>query len=318
LSLYEDIEYVWDTNEDFIISKISRWVTDIEGNKAKIKNARRKFHAWKPIRVYTSTTEVKKRVGSVNFSLRYYGQEIANLIVKNEMDVLFDISAKHTNNNIRDFKIKSPKGRFAWDGEEGKKLRAAFKYFHNKMGGIKRPVAKECEVESRLIEELEKRSRKKFKGIQPIMIGGCPLQIPTPISGNSGKPILTDGNIDILARRRCSDNRVRLSVWELKRPKAFAHAVDQAYIYAITLLFMLRSECGQKWYKLFGFNKKIPKHLEIEAAVVITKDQKKKFDKRIGELKRINPFKVRRDKIKFAVAYYNKDTFMIEEFDEVL
>jgi hypothetical protein len=58
------------------------------------------------------------------------------------------------------------------------------------------------------------------------MLGGFPFQFPLPISGNTGVPKLTDGNIDILARRG-SGKGTKISVWELKRPNTTAHAISQ-------------------------------------------------------------------------------------------
>ncbi len=52
------------------------------------------------------------------------------------------------------------------------------------------------------------------------------LQIPVPISGNIGSLKARDGYIDILVRRKAKDNKVRLSVRELKRLGEYEHAAS--------------------------------------------------------------------------------------------
>ncbi len=171
---------------------------------------------------------------------------------------------------------------------------------------------------------MEKKSKSKFggafSGIQPVTIESFPFQMPLPISASSGKPVYSDGKIDILARRRCGDGKVRLSVWELKKPQTFSKALDQVYIYSVVLLQLLRSSSGNRWYKIFGFNRPLPAKLEIEAVVVITPEpkQKEKLHNQLPKFIANNPMQIDNDLIKLSAAYYNEETYFVESFEENL
>ena len=126
--------------------------------------------------------------------------------------------------------------------------------------------------------ESGKKNESVWKGdeIQPVKVADCPLQMPLPISASKGNPEPKTGHIDILARHRSGKGkRVKLSVWELKSPKAKNNPVNQAYIYALTLRYILRSRHGDDWYKLCGFKSNVPSELDIEAVVAVTEDQEK-------------------------------------------
>ena len=67
---------------------------------------------------------------------------------------------------------------------------------------------------------------------------------------------------------------------ELKRPGQFQHALDQVYVYTVTLALMLRGNGGIDWYRVFGFTAPLPKQLELEAVVAVTPDQRSKLNAR--------------------------------------
>ena len=134
--------------------------------------------------------------------------------------------------------------------------------------------------------------------------------MPVPISGNTGAPIRKKGNIDIVARRRVG-NRTRLSIWELKRPGITANAIEQAYIYGVTVLKMLREkEYGHVWYKeIFGFNGKMPDRLTIECVVAVSlEDQKKEeYLKKLQRFVTNTPLGVEGDTIEIYLANYTEE-----------
>jgi hypothetical protein len=161
--------------------------------------------------------------------------------------------------------------------------------------------SEEHRIESKFIEEMLK-GRGKFGRpdleIQPVTLGDCPLQFPVPFSEVKGRPVAKTGHIDILAHRK-----TRLSVWELKRPGAYKQAASQAYIYAVQLLRILRSDNGKEWYRVFGFNGAVPPSLEIEAVVAITPDQKKRFD---SEKEKFGKNEINGDVVKLYAVYYEE------------
>jgi hypothetical protein len=104
--------------------------------------------------------------------------------------------------------------------------------------------------------------------------------MPTPISASNHKAPLKyskskGGGIDILARTGRGPHAT-LTVIEVKDentdkepPEA---ALKQAIQYAVFIRELLRSDCGEAWYKIFGFTGGIPKNLKIRVACAMPDD----------------------------------------------
>jgi hypothetical protein len=160
--------------------------------------------------------------------------------------------------------------------------------------------------------------------IQPVLLYGLlPFQVPVPFSAVTGTPKYSKmgGHIDILARRKRADNRVRLSVWELKRPGSIEHAVFQSYIYAVTLRYMLRSSSGDDWFQLFGFSKKVPPSLHIESVVAVSESMEKTYRRQVKMLQDHNEMSIDQDghidRFILSVAFYEEATLQIKRFEVV-
>ena len=308
---HNDTDMLWLRHERLLEERIQGWILDITDNMPNIIPARRCFHQLEPLRVYLNVTNLKKK-GTAFFSLRFMGQEVAEICV-NKKNVHLQINKKHVRNNDKWFKFtKIKEGSYLWTGIEAKTLRAHFTQI-GKQSKLIQTGTPEHEVETSIIKEMsQKRGKDKFAGkfssIQPVKLAGCPFQMPTPISGSSGVPVISSGHIDILARRRVG-NKVRLSVWELKKPGITGPAVDkaikQAIIYASSLIKILRSSCGKDWYNLFGFSKGIPEKLDVDAIVAISKNEKRKFDEQIIKYREKLPLSIGNDNISLFVSYYN-------------
>lgn len=306
----DKIKIIWDHNKEDFEKKTRTWLTQIMKNKKSIQDNRAKFHQWDPLRIYLSVTDAR----SGQFSVRFLGQEVAKLRIENNKAFLV-IENKHERTNKPYFKCDELKelkaGTYLWTGTEAKIFRANFKSAKEKNT---KPYSPEHRVESDFIKEMLKEDRNKFggnlKNIQPVTIEGMPFQMPLPISASKGVPIARGhGHIDILARRGLG-RQVRISVWELKEPNGkIDHVVEQVYIYAVALLYMLRSDSGQCWYELFGFNGKIPAKLDIEAVVAISEKKRenciKKFQKFID--KNSSYMNVNGDTIKLFMGLYDLD-----------
>ncbi|MCK5306900.1 MAG: hypothetical protein KAJ66_07195 [Candidatus Omnitrophica bacterium] len=243
------------------------------------------------------------------FSLRFFGQEIAHLIVKNK-EVFLQLKG-HCVKNKQWFELSLADGVYSWRGQEAQFLRKHFKNLAFSMKGMPKVKSPEHRIESKFLVEMC-RGAGKFGldslRIQPVLIANkFPLQMPLPISANTGFPKAGNGYIDILARHRLKNNKTRLSVWELKKPDAYQHAASQAYIYSVVLLKMLRhSRRASEWFKLFGFKSRIPASLEIEAVVAISRSREERFKREISFLKESSPLKIGKDFIKLAGAYYRE------------
>ncbi len=305
-NIVSEVENLWNDKKDEIKKKLDGWLNACKKGKDKIRKAKKQFHQWHPLRVYVSVGKAKSNTAV--FSLRFFGQEVAELVVEANNEVKLRLSKNHREKNHEYFKSLTLKqDEYSWNGEEAKMFRKFFKDLAANSGEKPETRSDEHRIESKFIEEMLK-GRGKFGRpdleIQPVTLGGCPLQFPVPFSANTGRPVAKTGHIDILARRKGKDNKVRLSVWELKKPKAYGKAAAQAYIYALQLLYILRSERENEWYKLFGFNRSVPKSLEIEAVVAITGDQRKRFD---SEKEKFWKNEINGDIIKLYAVYYRED-----------
>ncbi len=299
MNLFDQVSKIWDKP-----TKLDTWLESLEKSKEPLALLKKQFHQWGNLRVYTSTTKAKAHV----FSLRFFGQEVAQLFCKESI-----IKIKLCRNNVHNkelFEGLELKGEeYVWNSKEGKKFRSFFKNSAKESyykPGIK---SEEHRIESKFIVEMLRRTQKfGIAGlkIKPVTISGIPLQIPVPISASGIEPKVGNGYIDILARHKGKDNKDRLCVWELKRTETYGHPVSQVYIYAATLLKILRySKNASRWYKLFGFNRKLPKSIEIEAVVAVSPSKRNDFEEELNKLKKNNvPFKIDNDCIHIYSAYY--------------
>ena len=312
------IKDMWESNKAEFERSLSDWLRRLEVGEKLMSQTRRQFHQWEPLRVYISVTQAKSNL----FSLRFFGQKVAELFVKDK-NVALRLSKQHNKNNVKWFGCTLSSGDYDWSGQEAKEFRAYFKRLAVSSKGKPEVRIVEHRVESKFIQEMLKPSGKfGLSGlkIQPVLIPGsretgkgCPLQFPVPISANTGQPKKSKGNIDILARHLGRNNKTRLSVWELKRPNTYAHAASQACIYAFTLRHILRhTKKGPEWYKLLGYRSSIPKRLEIEAVVAVTSDQKKKFIHEETELKKSTSLQIGGDSIELYSAYYREEAQSIK------
>ena len=125
-------------------------------------------------------------------------------------------------------------------------------------------------------------------------------------------PKPSKGNIDILARRGTGKG-TKISIWELKKPVTTANAIEQVYIYAVTLIKMLRSQhngSGKTWYQdIIGFKSDVPEQLIIEGVVAVSLDarERDKFNLKLQKFKSENSLAVGNNNvINLYVAYYQE------------
>lgn len=325
MGLYEDVDDLWTQNQPAIDNMMKGWIE--QARKERAIADRKTFHQWEPLRIYTSFT----RMRSGEFSVRFHGQEVATIkVLKNDNPYLY-VDEKTNAANREYFKNGynfpfNPDG-YPWTGKDAKEFRMFFKQLKLDTFKVKTP---EHEVETNIIKEMSRKTSKKFGGnligIQPVVLGGMPCQFPLPISGSSGYPKFSRGNIDILARRRGNDGKVRLSIWELKKPGTLAHVEKQVYIYSLVLQRMLRSSCGADWYKTFRFSRALPKSLEFESVIVVSPKSKKQellLEQRIRELKHNERMTIEsdgsdfRDTIGLHVLYYDGKTHEIGQLKKI-
>jgi len=319
-NIKSEIDQLWRKNDDGknLETNCKNWASIIIDGIDDLEVARKSFYQPEPLRAYTCIADLKKAI----FSLRFKGQTVGYL--KNDrfgvLKLHIDSKLKKANSDYFGYKIDSDESSWNWRNDVvAKEFRAYFKDKYKISDGISflprgsTKTASEHNVESLILKEMQRTDSGKFGGtclyIQPVMVAGCPLQCPLPISSSKGKIRPNKGNIDILARTK---NR-NLSVWELKKPmedlKSLAHI--QVFAYAYTLLKMLRSESGSAWYKIFGFNSdNVPSSLTIEAVPVFSVANEEKKRQIANDLKNFiaanaSALQCGQDKIQFRLAFYD-------------
>lgn len=318
MNLYEQTKALWDEKA---AARADQLAHAIRAAEPEVRKAACQFHEWKPLRFYLSVSEASgsgtRRSPTPIFSVRFSGQNVAKLTVA--PTPMLRVGPKHESRTRRDFGLSTPawKGGRDWKSPEAREFRAKFKRLAET--GHVVGHSEEHAVESRIIEEMEDGERKtKFSGtfanVRPVSLAGFPFQCVLPISACKGVPKVTDGHIDILTRRGHGKG-VRLGVWELKRPGKVDVdcALKQAYIYAVTLALMLRDKNGPDWYRIFGFKGPLPRRLELESVVAVSRDVRPKVERAAQKFLEANSFDLDDNvHIKPFAAYYDPETLEID------
>ena len=297
---YEEIERQW--RKGNCEARTNVWAEALEASLETVREHRDSFHEWDPLKVYISYSMATQR--TLSFSLRYLGQEVGQIRPsRNGLRLVISKCQQQTNQDSFGLDPREW-SNMDWRSEEARAFREYFKNPRTKL-----PRSEEHWIESRFITEMRKdRAVEKFqgtlKGIQPVLLESIPFQCPVPLGASGGKPKISPrANIDILARRAGR----RLSIWELKKRGTFAHALDQVYIYAVSVAKMLRSGKGATWYTLFNYQGAVPEFLELDAVVAITSDQQGALERSLRRFESPLDLKTERAHINLVAAYYHWD-----------
>lgn len=305
-------------NYDMWSNSWNDYADRINANIELIQNKRGTFNEWHPLKIYMSVKEAKEVRGK--FSVRFKGQEVAFLKVNNDLKPMLTIDKELSISNSKYFSINIEPGEYHWISEHAKKFRADFKACKVKQGSIEEHM-----LESLILDEMEKKDEKeKFVGtmrdIQPVeLIDKIRFQMPIPISGHTGKPEYKGsrgkGNIDILARVG-SGGGTKIGVIELKRDNiaSYKYAASQSIIYTTCLRYLLRDDkMGLKWWKIFGFLRKIPKKLKLYSIVMIPESLSDKYYKELKILNiNNNEIGIENDVIQCRYIFFNLENDKIK------
>ena len=247
-------------------------------NKQRIQDARKSFHQVRPLYVYSRISEATKGGGVVEYDLRFCGQSVASLKIKNQE---VTISTKDKDEKNEKF-FKSYLDMFPpkLDNEKWTSIRAEeFKRFFIKH---ENELAKKVKSpEHRLESNFLNLFNRKIPNISPVKIADAFFQMPTPLKGSDKKQIIysgfSGGGIDILARVTHGSNKDnRFAVMELKDENNASEPQEvvllQAITYATFLAFLLRSKSGYCWYKILNPKtkaKSVPETLKIDVVSVM-------------------------------------------------
>ena len=248
-------------------------------NEKKQIDLKKKFYKRKPFTYYETISKINKN--KMNVSVRYLGQEVAEITVESDGEVTISTD-KYNDRNKNNFNCNIKLDNVSWNkSEEAKKFRKFF-IEREALRNNKNKNNEEHRIESSLLTEFLKENSedKLLCGIQPVTFVGFRFPMPIAITASGKEPELggkegsSGGNIDILARTKGR----KITVIELKdenKPQEDINKVlEQATAYAIFILKLLRSNSGEKWYKIFGFTGNIPKKIKIRvcSAMPLKKD----------------------------------------------
>ena len=252
----------------------------IEKNNEKIKNARQSFYQVSPLYVYSRISEATKGGSVVEYDLRFCGQSVASLKIRNQ-EVIISTKEKDKNNEsffttsqgLSPCKLDNEK----WASPQTRKFKVFFRDHEKEL------TEKVSSPEHRLESTFLNLFNKTTPNIHPVTIAEAFFQMPTPLKGSDKKNInysgISGGGIDILARVTHGSNRDnRFAVMELKDENKSSEpqrdVLLQAIKYATFLAYLLRSESGYAWYKILNPKTKaesVPDKLKIDVVSVMPK-----------------------------------------------
>ena len=257
------------------IARYQDYAEVISDNIEVLKERKASFHRWRPLYVYLTTSEMKKN-GNVRFSLRYMGQEVGKIAVKDQI-----LCYPAYENNRKNFGYAPDfQGEIFWNSTEAHNFR---QFFSEKM-----PCRNDCgkrndehRYESLLLSHFEKREKEipAFRNIRPVtVIPGVRFPMPTPISASNKTSVTysgtAGGGIDIFTRAGIG-KATHLNIMELKDENRKGEepnlVIRQAIAYATFILRLLRSNSGEKWFRLFGFTSGLPDQIKVYATCVMPK-----------------------------------------------
>lgn len=271
------------------VNRFANYATDIEANIDKLKEAAKKFHNWKPFNIYLNLSQTKDNSDVFVFSLRYIGQEVADIKVNLKDGTVLIDTTKYDQHNKDYFDCQIELKNIDWSKEQSAK--AFRKYFAELDMCSVSTHSKEHEYESLLLTEFNKSPKTQFKGIKPISIIKARFPMKTPLLASDKKGVKIEsrpgrgGGIDLFTRTKV-DGQVRLNVMELKDEYSNSEppqkVIRQAIKYAVFIQQLLRSGSGEVWWKLFGFSKPLPEKLIINATCIIPTNKKGSNDTSFG------------------------------------
>jgi hypothetical protein len=261
-----------------LLADNDEWITRYENyaeliniNKQIHETGREKFRIFSPLYLYTSISNLKL-INVLNYDLRFLGQSIAKIKIKNSV-VKITTNRIKDSSNLKHFGINLPLKDENWDGNKAKKFRSEFKKCKSIRGH-----SNEHKIESGLLSEFhnKSKSKKSLSNIQPVLLANSFFQMATPFKASLSEIIYSKdkgGGIDILARVKHKNNSVRLCVMELKDEYSNSEppqkVMNQAITYSTFIANLLRSKSGNDWYKIFGFSGNVPEVLSIDVSIVL-------------------------------------------------
>lgn len=246
----------------------------IEKGTPKIEQCRKKFRVPDPLACYLTLGNSIN--GKPVFDLRYLGQSVGEIQIKEDRPILV-VSTGKAENSDKFFGYDVGPCDEPW--ATGAKAKAFREFYKNRVDKSKFSKQHEHMVEARLFQELAKTRGldKQLKQIQPIKFANCFTHMKTALAAshaNEGEISVSEhgGEIDIFCRRKVG-NESRLTVIEVKdkpeRNESFKEAMFQAIAYAVFIRELIHTPHGSKWLGIWGINNIKTSGITINAVVAI-------------------------------------------------
>ncbi len=273
LTKNRDLEYIanevrqWLQKDNSWVKRFSDYADKICNMETTIKEIKKSFHKSPNLNLYTCISDIKNK----GINIRYKGESVG-YIKKDDKLKLLTVKKECFNWN--------KELNCDWDSPEATEFR---KYFSQ---NIECNRQTEHNFESMLIEEFAKRNSKdkELCYIQPVRIyNELAFQMTTALKASDKEIRMATnaraGGIDILARVK-HGTETNLCVIELKKDvlkddKGADIVRAQCLAYAVFLRELLRSSCGEEWYKIFGYSGKIPEKLIINVCIAMPEGEYK-------------------------------------------
>ena len=273
LTKNRDLEYIanevrqWLQKDNSWVKRFSDYADKICNMETTIKEIKKSFHKSPNLNLYTCISDIKNK----GINIRYKGESVG-YIKKDDKLKLLTVKKECFNWN--------KELNCDWDSPEATEFR---KYFSQ---NIECNRQTEHNFESMLIEEFAKRNSKdkELCYIQPVRIyNELAFQMTTALKASDKEIRMATnaraGGIDILARVK-HGTETNLCVIELKKDvlkddKGADIVRAQGLAYAVFLRELLRSSCGEEWYKIFGYSGKIPEKLTINICIAMPEGEYK-------------------------------------------
>ena len=287
-------------------SRYANYMVDLASliNANAVCEAQKKFSVPTLFQLYLPLSMAVRECSAalIVFDLRFHGQSVASVYVDTQKDasVMLHIKEKKTvykalytvekNTDAEALKKMADASNgvaaYDWHSPGAKAFRRIYAELEAALTrkNLRLTGQPEHDMESWLLKNYAQTSsaQKEVSYMQPVTMLGSRVffQMPTPIAASNVKKGVDQltysprsrGGIDILARVG-SGRSTTLAVLELKdenkSSEAPEHVLCQAVAYATFLHALPRSDCGQQWWRFFGFGGTIPNALKLKAAVVM-------------------------------------------------
>ncbi len=295
--------------------RYKKYAKKITDNLSFIKSIRSSFYQRGPLAVYLTTTPAIATSGKMDFSLRYHGIPVAT-ISGSENDTHKVSTIKKKPKRLKEIGCEIDFKNADWLSKEATEFRNFFLDHNLSTAHESRKRSREIHLESIWLSELQKESEKILPNAKAITIENTRFPMPTPIKASKPKNIKYSGSkgggIDIFARVGRGPNTY-LCVFELKdenvKKEPPRQVIKQALAYTTFIRELLRSDSGDLWWKLFGFNGKMPKPLTLFTACLMPSSEYNDYSFKDMELP------IGDDIIKLHYVYFTEENNKITSVD---